>query len=324
MATRIKFIENLSYLKDSIATPTIITLDQVRKVDFQPDFSLYLDLELSQIFIKDKVVKSTILPTLGVTGLLRKDMENDLQQFDTMLDIIVPIFKQNIHNFIFYLDNVDHEAVLVKPMFDKQMEPCQVDNNESALKSTLCTAHFPVSPGDNYDVLDFCQTTSDKNYKLNLTRIEDITKAFYPVIHNTSKIAWISDKDTWEQRASIYDRERDLYITLPRNYGKGGYKQVSDILSHIDYLISKMNINDDYDKEYTDMISSKLPKAGIEFMMEATFDNHKLVTIMDKISSVKDDLKPGVLRALYKCLGYMVAQKIHCCKECRHLDEETL
>ena len=109
---------------------------------------------------------------------------------------------------------------------------------------------------------------------------------------------------------------------------KNTYMVVYDALKPDYYqrytLESKMNINDDYDKEYTDMISSKLPKAGIEFMMEATFDNHKLITIMDKISSVKEDLKPGVLRALYKCLGYMVAQKIHCCKECRHLDEETL
>ena len=59
-------------------------------------------------------------------------------------------------------------------------------------------------------------------------------------------------------------------------------------------------------------------------MMEASFEDHKLVTILDKISSSKEDLKPSVVHALYKCLGYMVAQKLHCCPECRHLDEETL
>lgn len=322
--TRIKFRENLAYLKDAVAKPTIIGRDQLRKVDFQPDFGLYIDLEASQLYVKDKLVKNTILPTLGITGLLRKEMLDDTQQFYTIIDLVTPLFKQNIQNFIFYIDEGSNEIILVKPMFDKQMEPCQVDNNEAALKSTLCTAHFPVSQNEDYDVLDFNQTTSDKNYKLNLTRIEDITKDFYPVIHNTSKIAWLTDKDTWDQRASIYDRVRDLYITLPRNYGKGGYKPVSDIISHIDYLISKMNIMDNYDKEFTDMLSAKLPNAGIEFMMETEFIDHKLVSILDKISSVREDIKPGVRRALYKCLGYMVAQKIHCCKECRHLDEETL
>lgn len=322
--SRIKFIENQDYLKNSVARPTIIEREQLIKVDFQPDFGLYLDLDTEQIYVKDKVVKSTILPTLGITGLLKKEMMDDTNQFYTIIDIIAPIFKQNIQNFIFYIDSVEHEAIVVKSMFDKSMDPCQVDNTEAALKNTLCTAHFPVNPDENYDVLDFNQTTADKNYKLNLTRIEDITKPFYPVVHNTTKIAWVSDKDTWDQRASIYDRERDLYITLPRNYGKGGYKPVSDILTHIDYLIGKMNINDDYSKEYTDMLTAKLPNAGLEFMMETSFDDHKLISFLEKISSIREEVKPGVLRALYKCLGYMVAQKIHCCKECRHLDEETL
>lgn len=322
--TRIRFKENLSFLKSAVAAPIIIEKDQLINVDFQPDFGLYLDLSSSQIYVKDKIVLSTILPTLGITGILKKEMMKDTDQFYSIIDLIISILKQNINNFLFYIDKSSNEAVVVKAMFDSHMESCQVDNTEESLMQTLCTAHFPVNSEDDYDVLSFNQTSSDKTYKLNLTRIEDITKEFYPIIQNTAKISWLSDKDKWDQRASIYDRERDLYITLPRNYGKKGSKKVSDIISHIDYLISKMNINDDYGKEYKDMLTAKLPNAGIEFMMTTSFSDYRLVTFLDKIASMHDKIKPGVRKALYKCLGYMVAQKIHCCKECRHLDKETL
>ena len=115
-----------------------------------------------------------------------------------------------------------------------------------------------------------------------------------------------------------------MYFTLPRNYAKEEDKQVGKILSHIDTIISQLDITQDYDKEFNEMLVAKLPKGGLEFMMETFFEDHKLETILDKVNSVREEIKPSVLRAVYRCLGYMVAQKIHCCTLCRHLDEETL
>ena len=321
---RINFLENRDFLIHSTARPYVVEPDHLVNLEIMQDMTMLVTTQRQEIFVKETPFKSSVLPILGITGLLKKKMIDgeSATLTDSLLDLITPIMKQNIQSFIFFLDTDEKEAiaVFVTPVFDK-LEPVTLHNGYSNLKQFLCTSYFPVEEDKDYHVIDFNHEPKDKIFKLNLAHKEDQTKEFYPIIHNNAPIAW---KENWDQRASIYDRERDLYMTLPRNYGKGGYKVVDKIIQHIDHMISKLDITQDYDKEFNEMLMAKLPNKGIEYMMEASFEDHKLVTILDKISSSKEDLKPSVVHALYKCLGYMVAQKLHCCPECRHLDEETL
>lgn len=319
------FLENKTFLMESTAKPYVVEKDKLNEVEILPDLTMSVLTSDHSILLKENQVKSSILPTLGISGLLKKIMVDgtDPELGNDVLRIITPILKNNIQYFLFFLDcdNRSCTSVVTTPLFDKHLEPISVPNDPNVLKNYICTYHLPVEQDTDYVVIDFDQAATDKHYKLNLARKEDRTKDFYPVIHNTASISW---NERWDQRASIYDRERDIYLTLPKNYGKEDPKLVGKILSHTDMLMSRLNILEEYDKEFTEMLTAKLPKAGLEFMMGVDFADHRLVTILDKVSSVKEDTKPSVLRAIYKCLGYMVAKKVHCCPECRHLDEETL
>lgn len=321
--SRFSFKENKAFIVNSTARPYVVEPEQLVRLEIMQDMTLVVTTRSQEIFVKESPFKSSILPILGITGILKKKMvDGDVILTDTLIDLITPILKSTLSSFVFFLDTDEKEAVsvVVTPVFDK-MEPVVLQNNHDRLKQFLCTSYFPVEEDKDYTVIDFNHSSTDKTFRLNFARTEDQTKEFYPVVHNSSPISW---KENWDQRASIYDRERDLYFTFPRNYAKGGYKQVGRILDHIDYMIRKLDVNADYEKEFNEMLVAKLPNKGIEFMMEASFADHKLVTILNKISSLREELKPSLLCALYKCLGYMVAQKLHCCPECRHLDEETL
>jgi hypothetical protein len=322
---RISFNENKDFLINCVAKPVIVEQQTLQDIDIQSDLNIVITQTDRSILVKDSQVKSVILPTLGITGLLKKKMIEGTNPEETqaIIRLIRPLLKEHISHFIFFLDTDEKEAtsVVTTSLFDKHLEPLNLNNDPQQLRPYLCTTHFPVEPDKNYDVIDFDHSPSDKVYRLNISRPDDRTKEFYPVVHNVSSISY---KDKWEQRASIYDRERDIYLTLPRNYAKEMDKPVGEILNHLDTIISQLDINQDYNKEFTEMLMAKLPKGGIEFMMETYFVDHKLVTILDKVESVREELKPSVLKAIYRCLGFMVAQKIHCCTLCRHLDEETL
>ena len=323
--SRVKFVENKEFLTNCVAKPFIVESQTLQDVDIQSDLNIVITQTDRTIFVKDSQTKSIILPILGITGLLKKKMVEGTNPDETqsIIRLIRPLLKDHISHFIFFLDSDEKEAnsIVVTHLFDKHLDPLNIPNDPQQLKPYLCTSHFPIEPDKDYDVIDFDHSPLDKIYHLNISRPEDIIKEFYPVVHNTSSISY---KDKWDQRASIYDRERGLYYILPRNYAKEMDKPVGEILIHIDNIISRLDITQDYDKEFTDMLVAKLPKGGLEFMMEVSFVNHKLITILDKISSMKEELKPSLLRALYRCIGYMIAQKIHCCPQCRHLDEETL
>lgn len=319
------FNENKVFLMNCVAKPVIVEPQTLLNINFQSDLSLLIEQSTRDIFVQPQQVKSVILPVLGITGLLKKKMLDQMSSEETqaIIRMIKPLLKEHIAHFIFFLDTEGKEAtsVVTTPLFDRTFVPLEVQNNPQQLAHYLCTSYFPVESDRNYDVIDFDHAPTDKVYCLNLARPEDRERVFYPIVHNTSSISF---KNKWEQRASIYDRFRDLYFTLPRNYAKEMDKPVGEILSHIDSIIARIDLNQDYDKEFTEMLGSKLPKRGLDFMMEVPFNDHKLGTILNKIVSMKDELKPSVLKALYHCLGFMVAQKIHCCTLCRHLDEATL
>ncbi len=318
------FNDNRTFIENSVAKPIIIECTPDLNIDLQPDLSLFIELPNRTIQVKDKVVKSSIISTIGLSGiLLKKLLEGNAVLEDTLLDLITPLLKDNISHFLFYLDSDtgDAEAIVVQPMFDRHLDPIPVPNTSDELKLYQCTSHLPVSPDRNYNVSNFDHDQTMKVFRLNLSRVEDNDKPIYPIVHNKSSIAW---QDKWDQRASIFIRQFGIDILLPRNYGKGEYKPVDNILSHVDFLINKLDIEKDYDEEYNEMLSAKLPNKGQKFMMETPFADHKLKTILAKIASVREDLKPAEVNAISQCLGYMVAKKIHCCSECRYMDEETL
>lgn len=319
------FLQNKSFLTNSVATPYLVTKEKFVNVELVSDLTMQVVTADFSINVKESIVKSAILPTLGITGIIKQRMIDgtDPNLTQHVLDMVSPILEQNITNFLFYLDldGANADAVVVTPLFDKHFEPFTLENNPEVLNGTLCTSHFPVEEGMDYNVIDFDHSTNNKVYHLNLARLQDKNKKLYPIVHNQTSIAW---SDKWDQRASIYDVQRDLYLTLPRNYGKGEYKTVDKIFLHVDSIIDRLDLEQDYDKEFNEMLAEKLPKPGVELMMTLDFDNHKLITILDRINSLGDEIKPTVYKALFKCLGYMVAKKIRCCTKCRHLDEEKL
>ena len=319
--TTFNFRENQSFIINSVAKPYVIKADDV-SVDLQPDFNLFIEFSSRTIKVKDTLVKSTIIPTLGITGLLlKKSIERlDVSLSDTVLDILTPLLKENISNFMFFLesDSPDTDAVLVYPLFDKHLDPIDVPED---LHSFQSIHYLPVHPEHDYLVYNYDQDTSDKNLKIDFIRPTDIEKSVYPIITNKTSILW---KDKWDQRAIIFLKTFNLGLLLPRNYGKDDYKLVDDIFDHVDTLIEKLDINSDYDKEYNEMLSAKLPNKGIAFMMDTQFADHRLITILQKIVQMREELKPSLLNNISQCLGYMVAKKIHCCSQCRLMDTETL
>jgi hypothetical protein len=308
-----------------VAKPHVVDPNLVRRIEFDPDLNIYIYQSDRIIKVKDSQVKSSILPVLGITGLIKKILTDGSAPVfaDIIMDKVSELFKEHISHFLFFMDSDDKEAtaIVVRPLFEKDFEPIVVPNDPQVLSKFICTSHFPVEEDSDYDVIDFNHVPEDKKYTLSLARKTDSTKKFYPIIHNTSSISW---KEKWEQRASIYDRDHDLLLTLPRNYAKEETKPVGRILDHIDSLIGRMNVSDDYDAEYIDMLTAKLPKNGVDFMMDAQFEDHRLISMLEYIHRASQKMKPSLLKAIEKCLGYMVALKVHCCKECRHLDEETL
>lgn len=317
-----KLKENKTFISNSVAKPYIIQTTEGVKIDLQPDLNLFIDLPDHTIRVKDKIVKSSILPTVGLTGILLKNIVNgqNATLSDTLLDIVTPLLKENVNHFLFFLESEcsDSDAILVEPLFDKHLDPVELPEN---LSSYVCTNHLPITSEKDYYVYNFDHDTSKKSFSISLFRIEDVEKDIYPIVTNKSSVLW---KDKWDQRATIFLRTYNIGLVLPRNYGKEDCKNVDDILNHVDHLITKLNINQDYDKEYNEMLSAKLPGKGVSFMMDTPFADHKLVTILNKINVLREEIKPALLNALSQCLGYMVAQKIHCCSQCRFMDAETL
>ena len=319
------FRDNLTFINNSVAKPCILDNTADLNVDLQPDLSLFIETPTRTIQVKDKEVKSSILPTIGITGLFLKKLVDGADSVlqDTLLDMITPAIKDNISHFLFFLDNEvgDAESILVHPLYDRHLDPIPVPNTPEAMNFYLCTSHLPVSPDRDYSVSNFTHDPTVKIFRLNLSRVEDKDRSIYPVVHNKSSVVW---KDRWDQRASIFIKQYGLSPVLPRNYGKEYYQPVDNILFHVDQLIEKLNLESDYEEEYNEMLSAKLPNKGLKFMMETLFDNYILETILKKISSLRENLKPAELAAINQCLGYMIAKKIHCCSECRYMDEETL
>ena len=316
------FKDNKTFISNSVAKPYIIQdLDGVN-IDLQPDLNLFIDLPDRTIKVKDKLVKSSIIPTIGLSGMLLKKIVDgqNATLSDTLLDIVTPMLKDNISHFLFFLDaeGSDATAILVEPLFDKHLDPIELPEDLSAY---VCTKHLPVTSEKDYYVYNFDQDPSKKTFNISFFRIEDKDKEIYPIVTNKSSILW---KDKWDQRATIFLRTFNMGLILPRNYGKEDIKIVDDILKHIDYLITKLDIHQDFDKEYNEMLTAKLPNKGISFMMDTPFADHKLITILRKIALMREEIKPALLNALSQCLGYMVAQKIHCCSQCRFMDAETL
>ena len=317
--------DNLEFIKNSVAEPTVIEQDELISVDIDDDFGLTISATHLELYVKPKVFKSCMLNTIGVSGLLYKRILDLDSCVDPLKELIKDVVKENIRNFVFFVDHLalPMEAVMVKPAFDgKTFMPDPVPKD--ALPYTVCTAHLPIDEGEDFNVNDFDHDMNDKSFTLSLSKIEESTNPFYAIVHNTAKIAWMSDKDKWEQKASIYDKERNMLYTLPRNYGKSDTKLTSDIIGHVNTLIAKLRMDDNYEKEYDEMLLAKLPSNAIVYLMENTYSDYKLKTILDTIQAQRESIKPALMKNIYKCLGYMIAQKIHCCAECRHLDEETL
>ena len=322
---RFSLKENKEFILNTVAIPLIINTGDYKDIELFPDLNLVITQENRTIVVKDTVFKSCILPTLGISSLLKKTMLSDTILADNILDLIRPILFENLSHFIFFVDSDsgEAEAIVVSPLFDKDLEPIIITNNSPELRNYLCTSHLPVDSNVDYDVVNFLHDISDKKFKLSLSRPSDEGKEIYPVVHNTAPVSW---KEKWDQRVSLYVPTYDLYMTLPRNYGKPDYRYVELIFKHVDALISKVNLNDSYEKEFDDMLMAKLPSAGHSFFMDNVFVNKDLRSVLEKVSSIKREgmVKSNVINAIYKCLGYMVAQKVHCCPECRHLDTDTL
>lgn len=324
MTSIFKLRENLDFIKNSVAEPTVFEPEEIINIDLEDDLGLSISTSRMELYISPAVFKSSMLSVIGITGLIQNKMSACASDYEELYAIIKNTVKENIRNFVFYVDHLalPMEAVMVKPTFDKDFEPNPVA--KEVLPELVCTAHLPIESDEDFYVSNFDHDMKDKVFTLSLSKIEDFTKPMSSVVHNTAKIAWMSNTEKWEQRASIYDRERDMLYTLPRNYGKKEYKQTSTILAHVDTLIEKLDMNADYSKEFNEMLIAKLPPKAQTFLMELVLEDHKLKTILDTIYNIRENIKPSMMKNLYKCLGYMIAQKIHCCTECRHLDEETL
>ena len=72
------FNDNRTFIENSVAKPIIIECTPDLNIDLQPDLSLFIELPHRTIQVKDKVVKSSIISTIGLSGILLKKLRTKL------------------------------------------------------------------------------------------------------------------------------------------------------------------------------------------------------------------------------------------------------
>ena len=271
-----------------------------------------------RILVPDKVVVSSLFSVVGISGLLKRNILEEGDIPESLKGAFLNVLKKHISSFLFFLDQDSISTVAILPLFDKG-EPISVDDPASC----KCTYHFPCET-NGLSVLDFDHHLSQKVFNFNVIRTGDDSKPYFPVSLNKSSIAWHPTHSSWEQRGAIYAKDFGLYLIIPRLFSKNGEQDARAILDHLDTIISQIDLEADYTKEFEEMLTAKFPLPAKTFMQEAapevkTFGNI-LKSVSEKLQGKSHSLSNGVC----KCLGYILVKKLHSCSECRHLDEDTI
>lgn len=317
----VDFKDNLDFFKNSVPDPISFSAERVTSMELdQLSINITL-LDGTVITVPERVFISKFLPLVGITGLLKKKVLENSPLYLSVNRTILELIRENLSHIMFYLDQDNRTVVTAMALLDKHQDPF-----EASLADCKCTNHFPVEDVDGLSVVDFDYSLGSKDLEISFIKKGSETREFFTVVHNTSSISWNPSSSYWVQRGSIYAKDFNLYLTLPRVFSSAqGYESSEFILNHLESIISQIELDQSYSVEYEEMLNDpKLPATAKAFMRDSPLPDFRLGTILSWCSKNLTNLTLAKRKAVYRYLGYLLAKKTYCCPECRHLDNSSI
>lgn len=312
--------ENITFLEDCVVNPHIFEEDAV-EIFVEEDLTVrisHLGGDKDFLLIPPEILERDVYKLIGLCTFMRKYLVEE-KYVQSLRAILTHFFNTNLPGLIFYYgkkfqDENYLEIVAVKGSFNRKQEIV-----ETSLEVYMTLSHFFES-FDSRDLRLLNLAAEPNTQKVQVDLIRTTEQYYAPIACNEIDIVGNSVK----QIGGAFLKNYNLLLLLPRVYSLGGMKDPNTIMTHVESLMHCVSLTDEYSKEIAEMDETNSSTAGLKFFHEELpnllHGNSILGSILTLIADKQDTYSARKQRAIYQGLGFIVAQKHRCCKECRHLD----